>query len=61
MCGGKDTPIDENVYNMQTILQLSAGYEKSIPDLRIYIFIVHGRLDSILDSYSIPGIKFFSP
>ena len=55
---GKDTPIGQHISNMQTIWQLSAGDEKSVPALKINIFMWHGRPDSILDSYSIPGNRF---
>jgi hypothetical protein len=34
---GKDTPIGQHISNMQTIWQLLAGDEKSIPALKIYI------------------------
>jgi hypothetical protein len=34
---GKDTPIDQHISNMQTIRQLLAGDEKSIPALKINI------------------------
>ncbi len=45
-----DTPIGQHICNTQAIWQLSAGDEKSIPALKIYIF--RDMADSIL--YSIP-------
>jgi hypothetical protein len=54
---GKDTPIDQKISNMQTIWELLATWdEKLIPALNLFWDI--GRLDSILGSYSIPGIDF---
>ncbi len=35
--GGKDTPVDQHISNTQTICQLSARDENSIPGLNIYI------------------------
>jgi hypothetical protein len=40
----KDTPIGQHISNTQTILQLPAEDEKSIPPLNIDIFMRHGRL-----------------
>jgi hypothetical protein len=44
---GKDTLLVNHISNTQTKRQLSAGDEKSIPDLKI-IIIGHGQLDVYL-------------
>jgi hypothetical protein len=44
--------------NKQTIFQLSAGGWKVDSWVKNVHFMEHGRLDSILGSYSIPGIDF---
>jgi hypothetical protein len=36
---GKDSPIGQHISNVQTIWQLSAGNEKSVPALKINIYV----------------------
>ncbi len=41
VCGVQDTPIGQHISNMQTIWQLPAEDEKSIPPLNIDILLEH--------------------